>query len=190
MLLAATLADVGINVREDVRVITLSPAEAVRVLAAGEVDGLLALPPFSQQLRTSGIGHVVVDSMVDRPWSQYFCCMATVNREFMAENPVATKRALRALLKGANVVSNDPERGVRAMVDLGYTNEKNYDATVEDLRMIPFDTWRQHDPSDTLRFFSLRLREAGLVQSTPGQIISRGTYFGYLPELKRELKES
>lgn len=170
--------------------VTLSPAEAVRVLAAGEVDGLLALPPFSQQLRASGVGHVVVDSKVDRPWSQYFCCMATVNRDFMADNPVATKRAFRALLEGADVVSEDPERGFRAMVDLGYTNEKMYDATVEDLRRIPFDTWRQYDPADTLRFLSLRLREAGLIESTPEQIISRGTDFGYLRELKRDLKES
>jgi NitT/TauT family transport system substrate-binding protein len=73
---------------------------------------------------------------------------------------------------------------------MGYTNEKKYDASVEDLRMIPFDTWRQFEPSDTLRFFSLRLREAGLVESTPEQIISRGTDFRFLRELKRELKES
>lgn len=64
MLLAATLADVGLDVRKDVRVVTRSPAEAVRGLTAGEVDGLLALPPFSQQLRASCVGHVVVDSMV------------------------------------------------------------------------------------------------------------------------------
>jgi ABC-type nitrate/sulfonate/bicarbonate transport system substrate-binding protein len=51
VLLAATLADVGLDVRKDVRVVTRSPAEAVRGLTAGEVDGLLALPPFSQQLR-------------------------------------------------------------------------------------------------------------------------------------------
>lgn len=56
--------------------------------------------------------------------------------------------------------------------------------------MIPFHTWRQYDPADTLRVFSLRLREAGLVNSTPEPIIRRGTDFGYLRELKRELKES
>jgi NitT/TauT family transport system substrate-binding protein len=187
--LAVTLANVGIDVRKDVKVVTHSPAEAAQVLAAGQVAGVTALPPFSQQLRARGIGHVVVDSMMDRPWSQYFCCMATVNRTFMVKNPVATKRALRALLKASDVVAKDPERGVSAMVDLGFTGAENYDATLQDLRMIPYDVWRQYDPADTLRFYALRLREAGLVKSTPEQIIARGTDFGFLRELKQELKE-
>ncbi len=188
--MAVTLANVGIDVRTDVKVVTHPPAEAAHVLAAGEVDGVMALPPFSQILRARGIGHVVVDSMMDRPWSQYYCCMPTVNRSFMATNPVATKRALRALLKAADVVARDPERGVRAMVDQGFTDASNQDGTLEDLRMIPFHVWRQYDPADTLRFYALRLREAGLVKATPEQIISRGTDFRYLRELKQELKEA
>ena len=188
--LAVTLANVGIDVRRDVRVLTLSPQDYPRALAAGEVDGLSALPPFSLELRARRIGHIVVDSMMDRPWSQYFCCMATVNRDYMAKNPVAAKRALRALLRAADVVSADPARGVRAMVDLGFTDARNYDGTLEDLRMMPYNVWRQLDPADTLRFYSLRLKEAGLIESTPEQVLSRGAEFRYLQELKRELKGS
>src|SRR5687767_15550524 len=40
-----------------------------------------------------------VNSAVDRPWSQYFCCMLTGNREFFRKHPVATKRAIRAILR-------------------------------------------------------------------------------------------
>src|SRR5262249_8376815 len=46
-------------------------------------------------------GHVVVNSSADRPWSQYFCCMLAGNRDFVRKHPIATKRALRAILKAA-----------------------------------------------------------------------------------------
>ena len=52
----------------------------------------------------------LVNTLVDRPWSQYFCCMAIGNRDFVARNPVATKRAMRALLKAADLCSAEPER--------------------------------------------------------------------------------
>ena len=40
----------------------------------------------------------------------------------------------------------------------------------------------------TLRFYALRLREAGFIKSSPQTIMSRGTDWRFLNELKRELK--
>ncbi len=188
--LALTLADVGIDIRTDVRVRFDRAEESARLLAAGEVDGMTALPPFSQALRTSGIGHVVLDSNKDRPWAQYLWNMPTVRREFMERNPVATKRALRALLKAADLVARDPERGAWIMMDVGFIDEKLYGATVEELRVIPHGVWRPYDPVDTMNFYTLRLKEAGLLKGTPDQVISRGTDFRYLRELRQELKTS
>ena len=39
-----------------------------------------------------------------------------------------------------------------------------------------------------MRFYALRLHEAGLIQSTPQKIIADGTDWRFLNELKRELK--
>jgi NitT/TauT family transport system substrate-binding protein len=60
---------------------------------------------------------VVVNSSLDRPWTQYFCCMLAGNREFVRKHPVATKRALRAILKAADVCAREPERAARFLVD-------------------------------------------------------------------------
>lgn len=57
--------------------------------------------------------------------------------------------------------------------------------TLQDVR---YGAWRDYDPEDTLRFFSLRLRDASLVKSTPQEIIERGTDWRFVDELKRELK--
>ena len=59
------------------------------------------------------IGHVIVNSTVDRPWSQYFCCMLAGNREFVRKHPVATKRVVRAILKATDLCANEPARVAR-----------------------------------------------------------------------------
>ena len=66
----------------------------MRLLAERKIDAYLGFPPEPQEMRDKQIGHVVVNSTVDRPWSQYFCCMLAGNQEFVRTHPVATKRAL------------------------------------------------------------------------------------------------
>jgi NitT/TauT family transport system substrate-binding protein len=51
-----------------------------------------------------------------------------------------------------------------------------------------FDRWRDLDPEDTLRFYTLRMKELGIIKSTPQQLIARGADFHFLNELKQELK--
>jgi NitT/TauT family transport system substrate-binding protein len=185
LFMATTLANVGIDLRKDVKLVNHPLTDAAQLLSSGEVDGVVALPPISQDLRAKGIGQVVLDSMTDRPWSDYYCCTANVNRDWMEKHPVATKRALRAVMKGADVTAHEPERAARAMVDLGFT--PNYDLALQNLREIPYGVWREFDPVDTVRFYALRMKEAGLITSTPEQIIKQGTDFRYLAELKKEL---
>lgn len=188
LFMAVTLANVGIDLRKDVTLVNHPPAEGAALLVAGKVDGLVAFPPGSQALRAKGIGRVVVDSMADRPWANYYCCTANVNRDWMDKHPVATKRALRALYRGADATAKDPKRAARVMVEGGFTD--NYEYAVENLTEIPYNVWREYDPADTVRFYALRLREAGFITSTPEEILERGTDFRYLAELKSELTEA
>ncbi len=92
----------------------------MRLLAEGKIDAYLGFPPEPQELRAKQIGHVVVNSTADRPWSQYFCCMVAGNREFVRKHPVATKRALRAILKATDICALEPERAAQLLVDKGY----------------------------------------------------------------------
>jgi NitT/TauT family transport system substrate-binding protein len=182
--LASMMAYVGLDAARDVTWATHKPAESIRLLADGKVDAFLGFPPDPQELRAKKIGRVVVDSGLDRPWSQYFCCMVGANRDFVRKHPVATKRALRALLKAANLCAVEPERAARRIADRGY----NYDYTLQTLKDIPYDRWRDYDAEDTVRFYSLRLHEAGMIKSSPQKIIADGTNWRFINELKKELK--
>jgi NitT/TauT family transport system substrate-binding protein len=186
--LSSMLAYVGLDPHKDVNWVTLPATEAIPLFAKGQIDAYLGFPPEPQELRAKKIGHVVVNSMMDKPWSQYFCCMVAANQQFVQQNPVATKRALRAILKAADICAREPERAARFMVDKGYT--KNYDYAFDALRHLPYNKWREYDPEDTLRFYALRLREAGMIKSTPDELIAKGADWRFVNELKQELPAS
>src|SRR6516164_4422612 len=81
VLLASMAAYIGLAPRTDLTWDLHPPAEAMQLLAEGQIDAFMAFPPFAQELRAKQIGRVVVNSAVDRPWSQYFCCIIAGNRE-------------------------------------------------------------------------------------------------------------
>ena len=186
-ILAVMLGHVGLDYRKDVNFVEKTPAEAIRLLPEGKIDAYLASPPFAQELRARQIGNVIVNTATDRPWSQYFCCMLVGNREFVRKHPVATKRVMRAILKADQICALEPERVAREIVDRGFT--QSYDYALQTMRDVPYGRWRQYDPEDAVRFYALRLHEAGVIESTPQKIIAEHTDWRFLTELKKELKE-
>ena len=53
---------------------------------------------------------------------------------------------------------------------------------------IRYDKWQDYDAEDTVRFYALRLHEAGMINSFPNKLIADATNWRFLNELKRELK--
>jgi NitT/TauT family transport system substrate-binding protein len=98
---------------------------------------------------------------------------------------VATKRALRAILKAADVCALEPDRVAQLLMDKGITPRNGY--AVQTLKEVSY-RWREYAPEDTVRFYALRLYEAGMVKSTPQKLIAQGTDWRFLNELKKELK--
>jgi NitT/TauT family transport system substrate-binding protein len=180
---ASMLTYVGLDPNADVRWVTDKPKE---LFAAGEIDAFLGFAPAPQELRARNVGHVIVNSAVDRPWSQYFCCMLAGNPEFIDRHPIATKRVLRAILKVTDLCVAEPERVARRLVDGGFTPQ--YDYALQTLTEVPYGKWREYDPEDTLRFYALRLHEVGMIKSSPNALLAEGTDWRFLNELKRELK--
>jgi NitT/TauT family transport system substrate-binding protein len=183
---ASIAAYVGLDPQHDIKFVTPPVADSSRLLAEGKVDAVIGFPPVSQELRASKIGHVVLDSRVDRPWSQYFCCMLMANRDFVRKHPVATKRAMRAILKANDICALEPERIAQRLVEWGYATR--YDHAVQALKELPYAKWREYDAEDTVRFYALRLHEAKLIKGTPQRMIVQGTDWRFLQELRRELK--
>src|SRR6202035_5477187 len=126
--LAAMAAHVGLDPIKNIHGIisTAPPIKPTELFAERKIDAFLGFPPEPQELRARHIGHVIVNSAVDRPWSQYFCCMLTGNREYVRRYPVATKRVLRAVLKAADLCATEPARVARNIVDRGFVDQYDY----------------------------------------------------------------
>ena len=108
---ASWRAYVGINPNEDIHWVSDPSAKPMDLFIDRKIDAFLAGPPRAQELRARGIGHSLVNSSTDRPWSQYFCCMLMSRTEFVRKYPVATKRVLRAMLKAADLCATDRAGG-------------------------------------------------------------------------------
>ena len=186
VLLSSMAAYVGLDPRKDIKWVVVSLDEGIKLFAEGKADAFLGFPPEPQELRARKIGRVIVNTATDKPWSQYYCCMLITHREFLQKHPVATKRAVRAILKAADLCAQEPERAARTMVDKGFA--QNYGYTLETLKEVRYDAWRIHNPEDSMRFHALRLNEVGMIKSTPQKIISQGTDWRFLNKLKKELK--
>ena len=184
--IASMVAHVGLDPRKDINWIRSPAGESIQLFIDGKVDAYLGFPPDPQELRARKVGRVIVNSAVDRPWSQYFCCMLVGNRDFVQKHPVATKRAMRAILKATAICALEPERTARAVVAKGLGKSEEY--TLQAIKGLPYGRWQEFDAEDTVRFYALRLHEAGLIRATPQKVIAQGTDWRPFNELRKELK--
>src|SRR5260370_7901260 len=108
---------VGVEPARNIRGDTGPSQKPMDLFAEGKIDAFLGKPPEPQELRARNIGHVILNSAIDRPWSQYFCCMVAGHRDYVRKYPGATKRVLRAIIKAANLCATRPEWAARKIVD-------------------------------------------------------------------------
>ena len=150
--------------------VTSPGGNPMEVFADRQADAFLAFPPEPQELRDRNIGRVIISTIQDKPWSQYLCCVLFSSKEFVRDHPIATKRYLRAILKSADYCADQPEKAARRLVDAG----SRYEYAVQTLTEILYREWRYYGPEDTMRFYALRLHEAGMIRSSPNADFGRG----------------
>jgi NitT/TauT family transport system substrate-binding protein len=185
-LISALAAYVGLDPKTDLTLVNDAAAKPSELFVQGKLDAYLAFPPEPQELHARRVGHVILRTAVDRPWSQYFCCTLAGSRSYVARHPVATKRVVRAFLKAADLCASAPQQAARLIVDGGFA--ERYDYALQTLTENPYNAWREFDAEDSIRFYALRLHELGMIKSSPQKIIADGTDWRFLNELKRELK--
>jgi NitT/TauT family transport system substrate-binding protein len=181
--MAIMAAHVGLDPKTDFDWVT-SASHPMELFIERKADAFLAFPPEPQELRDRKIGRVIISTIQDQPWSQYLCCVLFSGKEFVRTHPIATKRYLRAVLKAADFCADQPEKAAQRLVEAG----SRYEYALQTLTEIQYRAWRDYDPEDTMRFYALRLQEAGMIRSSPNQILAEGTDWRFLSELKRELK--
>jgi NitT/TauT family transport system substrate-binding protein len=183
MLMAAY---VGLDPHNDIQWIPNSEAAPMDLFMEGKIDAFLGTPPEPQILRAKKIGHTILATSFDRPWSEYYCCMLAGTKEYVSRYPAATKRVLRALLKTVDLCASEPKLVAEQLTGGSLRSRSDY--ALETLTDVRYDRWREFDPADTLRFYAVQMHETGMIKSDPNKIIASGTDWRFFNEIKRELK--
>jgi len=163
------------------------PSPIIQNFLAGQSDAVLAYVDQGPALRANPAnpGHLIFDMMMDKPWSQYYCCLVMANTDYTKANPWATKRATRAVLRGIDKLTKDRKAAVDVAVRKGFTQDGPL--LLEAIKDMPYP-WRDYDPADSMRYFALHLADAKLLTKTPEQIIRDGTDFAFFRQMQKELK--
>ncbi len=183
----AIISYVGLDPDKDVKYFWGKKDEAMRLFNEGKIDAFMSFPPSPQELMDKGIGRLLLDTNIDRPWSQYFCCLVTGNRKFVKNNPVATRRALRAILRANDIVANDPGLALKVLMEKGIWKKAETKYILQSIKEIPWDKWRDYNPEETIRFYALRLHEVGMIKTSPDEFIKKHADWSVLNSLKKEL---
>jgi NitT/TauT family transport system substrate-binding protein len=185
VMLSIIAASVGLDPAKDIAWIALGSRDPQEPFAAGEIDAFMTYPPWVQELRARNVGRVIVNSALDRPWSQYFCCMLIGASDFVRRNPIATRRVVRAMVRATDICVAKPDWVAQTLVDRGFT--PRYDYARQGLDDVSYRNWRDYDVEDAVRFWALRLRELGMIRSSPDKIIATGTDWRFIKEVRKEL---
>ena len=177
---------IGLDPIKDIDWVVLPYEEWGERFSAGEVDALVLWPPDAQLYRNQKIGNVILDTGADKPWKDYYCCIIAGNQTFVDKHPIATKRAIRAMLKATDLCALEPELAAKTVIDNGFPTE--YETALQVFSEIPYALWRDLDPEDTFRFYALRMHQLGLIEQTPEALIASNTDWRFLEELKQQLK--
>ena len=184
-LLSIIVANVGLDPAKDVNWVAFGQGDPKGLLADEKIDVFVMFPPWAQELRARNFGHVILSTALDRPWSQYLCCLLVGPSDFVHRNPIATKRVVRAMLRATDICAAKPDWVAQRLVDRGFASR--YDYVRQGLGDVSYRNWRDYDAEDAVRFWALRLRELGLIKSSPDTIIAKGTDWRFLKEVRREL---
>jgi NitT/TauT family transport system substrate-binding protein len=184
IMLKIIAASVGLDPAKDINWIAFGSGDPKGLLTDDKIDAFITFPPYTQEARARRSGHVILNSAVDRPWSQYFCCTLNGNADFVRRCPIATKRIVRAMMRATDICAAKPDWVAQRLVDRGFT--PRYDYARQGLEDVSYRAWREYDAEDAVRFWALRERELGMIKSSPDAIIAKGTDWRFLKEVRKE----
>ncbi len=124
---------------------------------------------------------------MDAPWSGEDCCALTTTTDWVKANPVAAKRALRAIYRSADAIPADRADAAKIATDKGlFGGAQNVELVRGASNMVSYD-WRKYDFAESMRFHAKLLNEVGLLKMTPDEAVAKATDSRIYRQLQSEL---
>ncbi|HEV8338530.1 MAG TPA: ABC transporter substrate-binding protein [bacterium] len=134
-------------------------------------------------------GHVIHSQLMERPWSTLACCLLIAKQEWYRTNPVAAKRAVRAILRAADAQTPSRAEAVKRITDRGlFGGPSSFDNVLYAASMVPAN-WRDLDMERSLRFYAQLLADVGLLKVSVDDVVQTADS-RILEEVQAELRRS
>ena len=166
-------------------------ANPVNLFLEGRNDAVVAFTTDVAALRSNPAnrGHVIHNQLMDLPWGRLACCYLVARREWYRANPIAAKRAVRAVFRAADAQTVSRADAVKRATDRGlFGGPANFDNVLYAASMVPAN-WRDLDLERALRFYGQLLADVGLLKVSVEDVV-RTIDWTILNELKAELRRA
>lgn len=118
----------GINPQTDVNLVQVSSDACVAAMERGEISAALLSDTFAYAMVKEG-KLKCIRSLLDEDFQDENCCVIAMNRTFVQENPVISKKIVQAVQKAHSWMRENPEEATTLLLDRGW-NGGDYDMNV------------------------------------------------------------
>jgi len=158
----------------------LDGKSAAVFVAANAVPALMKNP--------ANKGHVIHSQAMEEPWKSTNCCFILASEPWYRANPIAAKRALRAIDRTADTLPADRSDAAKLATDKGLYGGPAAFANVRDAaNMVPLD-WRSYDLEKAIRFYAPLLTDVGVLKASTDDLL-KTVDLKIFKELSAELKK-
>jgi NitT/TauT family transport system substrate-binding protein len=187
--MAMTLKQAGIDPR-DVNWVVQADADTLKLYLDGKNDAVFvaaaAVPALMKN--PANKGHVIHSQAIEEPWKSTNCCFIIASEPWYRANPIAAKRALRAIYRTADTLPADRADAAKLATDKGLYGGVAAFANVRDAaNMVPLD-WRSYDVEKAIRFYAPLLTDVGVLKASTDDLL-KVVDLRIFKELSTELKK-
>ena len=152
----------GINPMEDVNLMQVSSDACVTAMENGEISAALFSDSYVYALVKEGKLRCV-RSLLDTDFQDNNCCIITMNRTFVQENPVHAKKVVQAVQKAHSFMRNNPDEATQYLLDRGW-NAGSFEMNVMLNNSMQFGTTDEFTKASLEQIINDYLR-LGLIQN-------------------------
>ena len=152
----------GINPQTDVNLTAVSADACLTAMQNGEISAALLSDTFAYSMVKDGTLKCI-RSLLDDDFADENCCVIAMNRTFVKENPVISKKIVQAVQKAHSYMRENTEEATQMLMDEGL-NGGNYEMNVMLNNSLQFGT-NQEFAEKSLRTVVEKYVRLGLIQN-------------------------
>lgn len=187
--MAIVLKQAGVDPK-DVNFVVQADANPLQLYLDGKSDAVFVATTGVPALmkNPANKGHVVHSQVMDEPWKSNNCCFIIASDQWYRANPIAAKRAMRAIYRTADALPADRNDAAKLATDKGLFGGASALANVrEAANMVPLD-WRTYDLEKAVRFYAPLLTDVGVLKASADDLL-KAVDLKIFKELSTELKK-